>query len=137
MNEDIRIALRRKGYVRQPDGSYSLTDHRDTGMGASIVQRQPSLAREHAPEARSMGAPVIRPRVTITMYRCGKPLDKDNKWIAPKAILDGLVQALELPGDSESQIDYHVEQVRVAHRNEQQTMIEIQEITLAPSQKTE
>lgn len=120
----LPMAFRMQIEAQKYRGQNNINNRR---MVPAVEQRQPALAVEHAAQVRSMGSSVVRYRVSITMHRIALQ-DTDNKWIAPKAILDGLVQAFELPGDSERQIDYHVEQIKVAHRKDQKTVIEIEEI---------
>lgn len=113
-NDNIYQTLRDKGFVQLKDGSWSKPDKpRNPGLGSAVPsERKLPLAKEDDSKASSVGASEPRYRITVTMHRDGKLLDTDNKWIAPKAVLDGLVTAFELPGDSESQIDYRVEQMR-------------------------
>jgi hypothetical protein len=124
---DLPIHLREQALRQMAKNYRDKTYPRNQGMVPAHTERKPALARQHAPEARGLGASVVRPRVRIIMYRCGKSLDRDNMWGAPKAILDGLSQVNFIRGDSESEIDYHVEQIRVAHRSGIRTVIEIEE----------
>lgn len=107
---------------------YDKREVMDSKLDTSIPKRPQALDKENAREIPSLGSSKPSHRITITMYRCGKLLDTDNKWIAPKALLDGLIAAFELPGDSESQIDYRVEQIRVKTRKEIGTEILIEDI---------
>ena len=62
--------------------------------------------------------------VRIRSWRT-KLLDKDNLYRGCKALLDSLRYACLIPGDSESEIDYEARQIKVAHRWEEKTVIEL------------
>lgn len=117
-------------YQRQIDQQlHGKNNHHPPGMGSAEPQHDAAraLASGSSSEVLGMGSSLQSHRVTIVMYRTGK-LDTDNKWAAPKALLDGLVTAELIPGDSECQIDYCVEQVQVRTRAEIKTVITIEEI---------
>lgn len=103
--------------------------HHHSGLGSTEPEHgsAPSLESCAPGEVPSMGSSRQSHRVTVVMHRIGE-LDRDNKWSAPKALLDGLVAAELIPGDKESQIDYRVEQVRVHTRAEIKTVITVEEI---------
>jgi hypothetical protein len=65
-----------------------------------------------------------RTRVRFTGYRI-RPLDPDNFAAGTKDLLDGLRHAGLLQGDEPWRITLETEQVKVAHRDEQGTVIEI------------
>lgn len=109
-------------------------DHFNPQLGSESAQHEPvgSLDSGAPAEVRGVGPFGSRPRVTITMYRIGE-LDADNKWFAPKALLDGLVASQIIPGDSERDIEYFVEQVHVHSREEIKTVIVVQSVTAQKS----
>lgn len=100
----------------------------DTQLGSSKPQREQTLAGQDERKARGLGAPGPSYRIEITMYRCGKPLDRDNKWSSCKGLCDGLIKAFELPSDSEADLDYQVNQIRVKTRKEIKTEITIEKL---------
>ena len=67
---------------------------------------------------------VQRTRVKFVGYRV-KPLDADNFAGSVKDLLDGLRHANLLYDDSPTHITLETEQVKVAHYEEEQTVIEI------------
>lgn len=122
MNEDHRITLRRKGYVRQGDGSYSLVAPRLPDAGAESKSLR-ALDESTGDEAPMLG----RARVRITRKSTGR-LDRDNLWASVKSLLDGLQKAGLIIGDSETDIDLEVSQERVKTRDAQGTEIVIEEL---------
>lgn len=67
---------------------------------------------------------VVRIGLRIIVYRCVL-LDTDNSYGSTKQLTDCLCIIGLLPGDSPSQINLQVEQVKVATRKEQRTVVEI------------
>ena len=78
------------------------------------------LARSDAGKAQGAGCPTV----VFTLHRV-QLLDVDAKFGSVKDLLDGLQYAGLIPGDKEGQIDLKVEQVKVKHRKEEQTVVEI------------
>ena len=122
MNEDFRIALRRKGYVRQDDGSYSLVAPRLPNAGAES-ESVCALDESASDETPMLG----RARVRITRKSTGR-LDRDNLWASVKSLLDGLQKAGLIVGDSEADIELEVSQERVQTRDAQGTEIVIEQL---------
>ena len=81
---------------------------------------QKELARCDAGKAQGAGCLAV----IFTLHRV-QLLDVDAKYGSVKDLLDGLQYAGLIPGDKEGQIDLKVEQVKVKHRKEEQTVIEI------------
>ena len=65
-----------------------------------------------------------RVSVSIGIHRC-RLLDSDNAWGGSKALIDCLVAIGLLPGDSPSDIDLNVQQVKVLAPWREGTVIEI------------
>lgn len=80
----------------------------------------PALGATVQGEAESLP----RVRVRITGYRC-RPLDPDNFAGGCKDCIDGLRHAGLLHGDETWNIILETEQVKVNHKNEQKTVIEL------------
>jgi len=83
-------------------------------------QDAPTLEQTVQGETKSAGRPVVR-----FIFHRQKLLDRDNAFAGVKDLLDGLRHASLIQGDTESEIDLQVEQVKVAHRKEQKTVVEI------------
>lgn len=84
------------------------------------LERPQELARSDAGKAQGAGCPTV----VFTLHRV-QLLDVDAKFGSVKDLLDGLQYAGLIPGDKEGQIDLKVEQVKVKHRKEEQTVVEI------------
>ena len=65
-----------------------------------------------------------RPRVIITSYRT-RLLDKDNAYSGAKYLLDSVKHSGFVHDDSEKEINYEVIQIKVAHRKEEHTTVDI------------
>ena len=65
-----------------------------------------------------------RTSVIVTSYRT-KLLDKDNAYYGAKPLLDSIKYAGFIHDDSEKEIQYEVVQIKVAHRKEERTVVEI------------
>lgn len=65
-----------------------------------------------------------RALVRITSHRV-RLLDKDNLYRGAKALLDALRYSGAIRGDSEMEIDYQARQIKVAHRCEEKTVIDL------------
>ena len=126
MNDDIRVTLRRKGFVRQPDGSYSKADLVASGLPAA--QPQPNVPPALDEGAGGEAGMLARARVCIVRRSCGPGLDRDNLYGCVKPVLDGLQAAGLIAGDSEREIELEVTQERVKTRREQGTQITIFEL---------
>jgi hypothetical protein len=117
-----------------PDGEYHLTPPRTTGepnsdnsgLGSSKSEHIPQAALVKSPqgEVHRMGALKPSHSVKITCFRINL-LDRDNKWACVKALVDGIVEAGFIRGDSESEIDLSVSQEKVSSHSEIKTIIQI------------
>lgn len=65
-----------------------------------------------------------RTLVRITSLRT-RLLDKDNLYGGAKHLLDSIKKSGLIRDDSETEIDYEIKQVKVSHRNEERTEVEI------------
>ena len=92
-------------------------------LPAAEPERAQANALDQTVQGKTEG--VRRPAVRFTLYRL-RLLDRDNYAGSAKDLLDGLRHAALIPGDSEAEIDLEVEQVKVAHRSEQKTVISIE-----------
>lgn len=66
-----------------------------------------------------------RPVVRIISYRC-RILDEDNLAGGCKPLLDSLRYAELIHGDSPKEIVFQASQIRVAHRKDEKTVLEIE-----------
>lgn len=87
---------------------------------AEQCERPKELAGGDEGKAQSSGCLAV----IFTLHRV-QLLDVDAKYGSVKDLLDGLQYAGLIRGDKEGQIDLKVEQVKVKHRKEEQTVIEI------------
>ena len=83
-------------------------------------ERPKALERSNAGKAWSSGGIAV----IFTLLRV-QLLDVDAKYGSVKDLLDALAYAGAIPGDKEGQVDLKVEQVKVKHRKEELTIIEI------------
>ena len=90
---------------------------------AKPCERSSPLAGDSEGEARRAGCPVVR----FTLCRV-KLLDVDAKYASVKDLLDGLAHAGLIHCDKEGQIILQVEQTKVNHYEDEQTVIEISEL---------
>ena len=100
---------------------------RRSAPGTKLPAAEPERAQANALDQTVQGKTegVRRPAVRFTLYRL-RLLDRDNYAGSAKDLLDGLRHAALIPGDSEAEIDLQVEQVKVARRSEQKTVISIE-----------
>jgi len=94
-----------------------------TKLPAPEPERAQANALDQTVQGKTEG--VRRPAIRFTLYRL-RLLDRDNYAGSAKDLLDGLRHAALIPGDSEAEIDLQVEQVKVARRSEQKTVISIE-----------
>jgi Holliday junction resolvase RusA-like endonuclease len=88
---------------------------------------QSCLILYHALNKITQGHTFNKATVTITVYKSGQPFDNDNINIKP--ILDALVKNNIILDDKPSVIGKAiVNQIRVNHRNEQKTIIQVEEV---------
>lgn len=81
----------------------------------------PALESSSIGETQSDRLPTVR----FIFYR-QRLFDLDNAYASAKDLLDGLSSANLIQGDAPTQIRLQVEQVKVAHRSEQKTVIVIE-----------
>jgi Holliday junction resolvase RusA-like endonuclease len=124
METDVRITLRNKGYIRQPDGSYSKI------ASPVVAKSRPSVPEPAArrgtlgtseDQAQGTGRRVLR----ITVYR-SRLLDPDN--VVPKYEIDALRYAGIIADDSAAHVEVVTRQVKVGSKKEEGTEIIISEI---------
>lgn len=79
-------------------------------------------ALDDSPEGKTpkLGRPFVFIRQSRTRL-----LDPDNLYGSVKSLLDGLQEAGLIAGDSSAQIDLEVDQIKVPHRFQEGTLIEI------------
>lgn len=109
------------GYVKQPDGSYSPNSKKLLNTLAKHAVKQTLVALPKREETRSK-----RTRIIITRYSC-RPLDCDNYAGGCKPIIDQLRYAKLIRDDSPEDIEVEFKQVKVKHKTEEHTEIEINE----------
>lgn len=112
--EDIRVTLRQKGYLRQPDGSYSQL----APLAPSPCSPEPKSDVEPEPlESPPVQASGSRRRVLrFTAFRT-RLVDPDNnvfKWEC-----DALRYAGILEDDTAAHVEIITKQVKVRHRAEE------------------
>lgn len=132
MNE-LEMSLLNKGFIQQPDGSWSKPERKHASKNNDNNQRMDSevakpvevftLDDEAKVQDGSLAEASKRPTVIITMHRV-RCLDRDNKWSAVKELLDGVTRSKLVIGDSEDDIDLEVRQVK-CKKAEIKTTIEI------------
>lgn len=112
-----------QGNVARPRGirkSYETTD-RTSIQDSKRPESASTLGGSDAGTPQGATRPIVR----ITSHRV-RLLDKDNLYRGAKALLDALRYAGAISGDTEDQIDYRAQQIKVAHRTEEKTVIEIE-----------
>jgi hypothetical protein len=122
--QDIRVALRAKGFVRQPDGSYSKVAPLAPAVSHPVVERDVRPALEASPPAQEGGA--SRLTVRITRHAC-RVLDADNFAGGTKHLVDALRHERIIPNDDPASIRLEFEQVHVNHRAEEGVEIVIEQ----------
>lgn len=96
-------------------------NHTDTRLPNPKPTKQAgALDGDHAGKTSSPGCPLVR----FTLCRI-RLLDVDSKYGSVKDLLDGLQYAGLIRGDREGEINLEVHQIKVAHRHEEKTLIEI------------
>lgn len=96
--------------------------HRDSIQDPQCPEPGATLGGADEGEAQGAARTIVR----ITSHRV-RLLDKDNLYRGAKALLDALRYAGAIRGDSEIDIDYQARQIKVAHRCEEKTVIEIED----------
>lgn len=113
--------LAEKGYTLNQDGSYSPNSKKLLNTLAKHAVKQTLVALPKGKETRSK-----RTRIVITRYSC-RPLDCDNYAGGCKPIIDQLRYAKLIRDDSPEDIEVEFKQVKVKHKTEEHTEIEINE----------
>ena len=114
-----------KALVKNGSAAFRKANHEDHPRAP--VQRPQrakppaALARDRAGEAPGPGRPLVR----FTLHRL-QLLDVDAKYGSIKDLLDALRYAGAIHDDKEGCITLEVEQVKVRHRRDQRTIIEIE-----------
>lgn len=110
---------------RFPNASQS-TIERNCEAVAGVPAAEPERTQANALDSAISGETKSIQRPTVRIVFCRqRALDKDNYSGSGKDILDGLRHAGLVSGDSEAEIELVVEQVKVEHRIEQGTIVEI------------
>ena len=122
MNESIIKSYERKGYVEVSPGVW---ERRKAVPVVKVSHPQPrecpvELAVDSEREAPGTGCP----HVCFTLCRV-RLLDVDAKYHSCKDLLDGLAIAGIIRGDQEGQVTLEVNQIKVSHYEDEQTLIEI------------
>jgi Holliday junction resolvase RusA-like endonuclease len=113
--------LAEKGYTLNQDGSYSPNSKKLLNTLTKHAPKQTLVALPQGEETRSK-----RTRIIITRYSC-RPLDCDNYAGGCKPIIDQLRYAKLIRDDSPEDIEVEFKQVKVKHKIEERTEIEINE----------
>ena len=126
MNEhatDIRVVLKQKGYVQQPDGSYALA-----AVASRVPNAKPqSIARQ---ESLDIDQEKIRSksRIRVCVTRFGRRLlDVDNLGGA-KLVIDQLRYAKLIPDDSPEHIELELKQAKVKNKDKEGTEVIIEQL---------
>jgi Holliday junction resolvase RusA-like endonuclease len=110
------------GYKLDSDGNYSRTETNAPRLLNAIAKHDPKQTLEPLPKRKETCS--NRTRIIITRYSC-RPLDCDNYAGGCKAIIDELRYAKLIQDDDPETIEVEFKQVKVAHKKEERTEIEI------------
>jgi hypothetical protein len=113
--------LAQKGYQLNADGSYSPKSQR---LFNPVTKHAPKQTLESLREREETSRQ--RTHIRITRYSC-RPLDCDNYAGGCKPALDQLRYAKLIKDDSPEDIEVEFKQVKVKHKTEERTEIEISE----------
>lgn len=122
MSEDFRIILKSKGFVLQPDGSYSKALAQ--GLPNSLTQRPPRTTLVQTPPGKDQGFSGVK--VSISRF-ARRLLDADNFAGGCKAIIDQLRYEKCIKNDDPGSITLEFHQKKVSKKEEEGTLIEIYE----------
>lgn len=122
MNEDIRITLKNKGFIRNADGSYSKPDSVAPRLPDAQPQPDSGKALDSAPpdEKASQGRVILR----ITRTAC-RTVDFDNGAGGCKALIDQLRYLETIQDDRPEDIEFQFLQVKARRRRDEGTLVEI------------
>lgn len=102
----------------------------DTSDRSANVEPVTSIKREKAHSDKAFHSPV---RITVISYRCRLA---DSDGISAKAAIDGLVRCGILRDDSpEFVTEVRYRQIKVKTKDEQKTVIEIEEVSYGITRK--
>jgi hypothetical protein len=110
MHEDIRVTLRQKGFIRQPDGSYSKADSLAPRPSHPVVEHDAGRALVNAPPDEAGRGPRLVLRFTRFAVSL---LDFDNGAGGCKFLCDALRYEKLIPDDDPGSIDFQFRQVKV------------------------
>ena len=123
MHEDIRVTLRQKGFVRQPDGSYTKVDSLASRPSHPVVEHNVGGTLVSAPPDEAGRGPRLVLR--FTRFACAL-LDFDNGAGGCKFLCDALRYEKLIDDDDPGTIDFKFRQVRVGTRAEEGMFIEVE-----------
>jgi hypothetical protein len=119
-NDDLRRLFER-------NQSLSKANEGNTSLGRALPHPQPEPAVQHVPAPKNAGKEMrpARSRVRITSKRA-RLLDADNLIGGGKFLLDAIRQCRLIEDDSTEHIILEMRQEKVAHRKDEETVIEIE-----------
>jgi hypothetical protein len=91
-----------------------------------VPESEPTIRQTLVGAARRAQTGAGRVVVRIIGYRCGRLCDPDNFCAGVKVALDACCYAGLIKNDRPEDIKLETDQVRVKHRSEQKTVIEIE-----------
>lgn len=112
---------------RQTYEAYLARRTAKTCLDAPISAAEPEQVKTPVVDCSVSGETKSAQRITVRFifHRQCLIKDRDNYSSSPKDLLDGLQHAGFIQEDSEREIELEVEQVKVKHKWEQKTVIEI------------
>lgn len=116
--------LRQMGYKQDAYGNYSRTETNAPRVSDTQPKCDVKQTLEPLPQAQETSK--RRTKVRIVRYAC-RPLDCDNYAGGCKALIDELRYAKIIRDDNPETIEVEFKQVKVSHKTEERTEIEIKE----------
>jgi hypothetical protein len=116
MATDELEIYKRKGYVQQPDGSYSKAD-----CAIPCPKPEQTIRHESVAEEERKATHTSRIQVSIISRRC-RLLDPDN--LCGKYFLDCLRYAGLIPNDRAQDIEFKIRQIKVQKKYQEYTQID-------------
>ena len=117
--------LEQMGYKLDADGNYSRTETNASLVSYPKPKCDAKQALEPLPPAKERSQ--SRTHIRITRYSC-RPLDCDNYAGGCKPLIDELRYAKLIRDDNPETIEVEFKQVKVPHKTEERTEIEIKEL---------
>lgn len=117
--------LEQMGYKLDADGYYSRTETNASWVSYPKPKCDAKQALEPLPPAKERSQ--SRTHIRITRYSC-RPLDCDNYAGGCKPLIDELRYAKLIRDDDPESVQIEFIQVKVAHKAEERTEIEIKEL---------